>query len=314
MSIITSALPLRFFILIAKTTILCLLLIFVIWLVLVLDWEMFLRAFLRVHPGWWILALAVKGFVLVLRGIRCYLLFLPETRLSLGKSIRYHILGQFGNVIFPAKIGEGAKVVLLKKNSEKSFWQVIFLAIGERLLDAWCIFLVLAFILQQSPFSEIFWAFGIMFGVFAGILTFFFYSPLSTHWLKKIQLSPSVKTTRLLLLTGVIWSGETLGLWFFLKSFHLGNFYQALAVTFFYHLAIAIPNTPGNLGVFEMLYVYAFGLFLMAPEISLSLACVVQISLFMLYLFLGFVVLSYEGIDLKALKQLGKNKQTQIVS
>ncbi|MEK7484365.1 MAG: lysylphosphatidylglycerol synthase transmembrane domain-containing protein [Planctomycetota bacterium] len=305
---------LRILFLIAKTAFFCLFLIFILWILLVLDWDAFFKTFFRINPFWWMGALFIKTLVLGLRGFRCYLLFLPDSKLSLGTSIRYHILSQFGNVIFPAKMGEGAKVFLLKTHSDKSFWQVLFLVIGERILDAWCVFLALAFILQQPPFSNSFQIMGYFFGGIAGILTLFLCSALSTQWIEKLHLPSKLRKKSLLTLTLIIWAGEILGLSFFLNAFHLGNWYQAVAVTFFYHLAIAIPNTPGNIGVFEMVYVYAFGLFLIPPEASLSLACTVQMSLFLLYILLGFLVLSYEGMNVSTLKELGKKKQPQIVS
>lgn len=292
------------------------LVVFLAWLLIVLDWPLFFAFFAEIHFGYWLGGIGMKGLVLVVRGIRVHGLFRAETSLRLEESVRYTILGQFGNVVFPAKMGEGLKVVLFKKKTNRSWLEVLFLLLTERLLDLWCLLWGLALVFQFAPFAETFRPLGWLFSLGAIVLSLIFFCSTRIPCPKKFQLffRQAMEARSLLPISLLIWMGESMGLWFFLKAFELGTLYQAFSITFFYHLAIAVPSTPGNLGIFELIYVYALGLFLVSPELALALSLIVQFSLFALYIGMGAIVIFYEGMTWSSLKEIGKQGQEQFIA
>jgi uncharacterized membrane protein YbhN (UPF0104 family) len=197
--------------------------------------------------------------------------------------------------------------------------RVVFAVLADRLFDLWCILAALSFFLFLPPFSESslkYLAYPCLL-FFVGASLLYFGLPLifgkkwgGESW--KILCAWRFSTPTLVALSLWIWTLEALGLWCFLGALGLGSWYQAFSITFFYHLVIALPNTPGNIGVLELFYVYAFGLFQIPPEQALALSLVVQFSLFLLYVTLGMLVLFYEGWNFSDIKKLGKAGREQI--
>jgi uncharacterized protein (TIRG00374 family) len=183
-------------------------------------------------------------------------------------------LSWFANCVVPAKLGDAYRGYLLKHNGGVSFSRSLGTIFAERLLDMIMLFalLVLAgwdvFGAQLPPATRYIFVVGLLLVVafIAGLAAMRYLSPLIrrlipgrflgiyTHFEEGTlgSLRPGA-LPGLLLLTALIWMGESLRLFFVIEA--MGGLRLGLSAIVFVALASSllttIPATPGGLGLVE---------------------------------------------------------------
>lgn len=86
------------------------------------------------QPSWLAAAVAVFGVAIAVRAVRWWVLF-PAPRPSLTGTTLATLVGYFFNSILPARAGEGARLVALRRTSEVPSGRIAGTIVSERILD-----------------------------------------------------------------------------------------------------------------------------------------------------------------------------------
>jgi glycosyltransferase 2 family protein len=82
-----------------------------------------------------ILSVAVFGLAIAVRGLRWWVLFRPDERPSKRDVNRAMLVGYLFNNILPARAGEAARVIALRRTAVQSYAEIAGTVISERLID-----------------------------------------------------------------------------------------------------------------------------------------------------------------------------------
>lgn len=91
------------------------------------------HALANTKPEWIVLALVLMGSSLVMRSISWQQVLraaLPETRIALAPVTRATMIGVMGSAVFPGRVGEAARIVVLSRRLEGSQRRLIPLVTG----------------------------------------------------------------------------------------------------------------------------------------------------------------------------------------
>lgn len=90
----------------------------------------------KIHPIWIILAILIYNINWFLRGYRWQIILrYMGHKIGLKKSISLTVLGNFANLITPAKIGDFARAFVLKRSNNVDISKGLFSVIVDRILD-----------------------------------------------------------------------------------------------------------------------------------------------------------------------------------
>ena len=236
-----------------------------------------------VRPSLYLLAFAVFYGTFPLRALRWQVLLrnagfpvsrAPGSWASLPALTEYLGLSWFANCVVPAKLGDAYRGYLLKRNGAVSFSRSFGTIFAERLLDMIVLFGLLVgsgwqvFGARMPPATRQIFALGLVLVVLiiAGLGAMRFLSPLIRRAVPRRlhrvytlfeegtlgSLRPSALPL-LLLLTALIWVGESLRLFFVIEA--MGGLSLGLPAIMFVALTSSllttVPATPGGLGLVE---------------------------------------------------------------
>ena len=237
---------------------------------------------LRASNYWWLLpSLAALAASVQLRVVRWRTLFDPARRPPLGAMTKATIIGLFFNSILPARAGEIARIVALKKYAGTSRAEAAATVIVERLFDVSSLIVLLFVVLAWLP--QVSWlkpAAVVAFVSLAAVLALIVFVRLASDrptlpgasLIARIPGLPEETISRLtanvvhglstlgrpsqafaaLGWTFVSWFLLGLSFWFLMIGFDLGlSPLAGLLVVIATGLAFIIPAAPGAVGVFE---------------------------------------------------------------
>jgi hypothetical protein len=302
---------------------LCVSLLFAYVAVRGVDLEEAWRAF-RESEGWWIVpslaALAVGVFV---RVVRWRLLFSPETRPGFGPATGALLIGAFFNNVLPARAGEIARVVALRRMAGTSRLEALGTVIAERIYDVLTLLVLLFIALPLMP--EVTWVRATAVTAIVLTLAVVAFLLALAHWgerpfrfvLRPLSRVPgfSVERTDLgagslirgltagghapsalaaVLLTALSWVVFAISYWFLMLGFHLEvDVFAGLLVLVATNLAMIVPSSPAALGVFEGAAQVALSAFGVDPSVALSYALVLHFLNFAPYVVIGYALLHW---------------------
>ncbi len=255
--------------------------------------------------AWLLPAIAVTAAILVLKGWRWQLLFLPDFRLPYGPVFSALCAGYLVSNVLPARLGELARLVLLAGEQPVSVTRIFSTIVIERVLDVLTLLLIFAGLL---PFLRVELPPEVLRGAQVGILLVLLVavlvvllSPLKGMLLRwahalfgrvRFLDRPAVYTaiehlidgfaalrSRMgLLLVGqsfVAWCGVVFMAWSSAQAVGLhaplGALVLCVVVT---SLGMLLPSTPGYLGVFEYLTTVALLPFGVPKDVAFGFAIV----------------------------------------
>lgn len=282
-------------------------------------------AALKESDLWWLVPATLAMVAgMAARAARWRALFTPATRPPLGAVTHALILGYFFNSILPARAGEAARVVALKRRAATSQSETLGTVVIERGYD---LLAVVALFFAASPWlpdtqwgrnaallagalTLVLGGTAIMLAVFGERPLKLLFKPLSrlpglslqrvesgavnfTRGLAglrdaRVALTASAWTLLAWLLTG-------LSCWFVLIAFHLDLSPMAgLLVTLAIGLAMVLPSPPGALGVLEAAAVLALQGYGVDPSLAFSTALALHAVNLVPFLIVGPLLLSLE--------------------
>ncbi len=307
-----------------------------------------LWAFLKESVLWWLIPGLVIYFIgMLVRSWRWKYLLNPLKKVSTTKLLPIIFIGYMGNNVFPLRMGEILRSLVLKRREDVSISGSLATIVVERIFDA---VVIVGFVLlnlgelsslagmsQLSGLAT--WAvviFVLGLGVF--ILIALFPKPairiihavinkiIPDRWRKSVtQIADkfldglmslrSPKDAAMIFLTSIlIWLLETSLYWSVSKALGLDlNFRQLMLLNGVVNMVLLIPAAPGGLGTFDaagraMLEAYAI-----APEPALGYTLVLRIALWVPVTIVGVILFLREGLEwtMNVDKLQGKTEREQ---
>ena len=308
------------------------------------EWARTIATLRDVDWGWVCLGIGAAVATIVTFAFRWRLLLSRTTDISVQNTFSYIMIGYLTNIIFPLRVGEVARAVLLGKRHGIRASVIFGSVVLERTLDVLTILMVAAgvsFLMDIPPAVRagmiLFAAAGL-----AALLTLLFLARSGSCVLSRIAgfsgFASSVLAERLavfvgrfaeglstlrngrelwsaLCLSAVAWGIAGTGTICYIAAFHLRAPWYAgfflLAVT---NLGSAIPSSPGFIGVYHYLAVMALSVWI--PDRSEALAYAIGthgISM-ITHVSIGCLCLAREGIALQSIGVADQPVQEPTVS
>jgi uncharacterized protein (TIRG00374 family) len=277
---------------------------------------------LRASNYWWLFpAYAALAAAVFVKGLRWRYLFARETRPLTGPVIRSLLIGYFFNNVLPARPGEAAQVVALRRQAGTSLAEGGATAVLARVYDVLCLLVLL---LATAPLlPRVSWLHtAVVLGVVLAsmlvlaIAIFGVWGLRPLHFaLKPLHRLPFLSSDRVehigenlgqglaalqrprlivaaLAWTTLGWLALALSMWFVMRGFHLGlSFVAALLVVIAVNLAQILPSPPSAIGVYEAAVLVALRPYHVSDSRALSYALVVHALNFLPFIVAGLLVL-----------------------
>jgi uncharacterized protein (TIRG00374 family) len=274
---------------------------------------------------WLIPALGAFGLGVAARGLRWRSLFAPGRRPSRGVVMNAMMVGYLYNCILPARAGEAARVVVLRRRSSIAAVEIVGTVVLERVYDVVTI-LVIFFVAEPwLPHVSWFGAAAVAAIVLAALIAAaatvlalygdrpvrLLLRPLSRFaWVSGARLERTIDELihglsglrhGAVALEAFIWS--VIG-WMFSAlcayivslSFHLHlSFACGVVVVVAVGLSMILPSAPGAIGVFEGAALIALKAFGISHSAALPYALVLHVVNLVPYLLVGAALLHYNS-------------------
>ncbi|MDI6851715.1 MAG: lysylphosphatidylglycerol synthase transmembrane domain-containing protein [bacterium] len=256
---------------------------------------------------WPLLVASLTFFIsYYIRGLRWKYLFPEDHEIDVETAVGSFFIGSFGNNIFPARLGDVWRIVLLHQRNGIPKSLVLGATVVERIFDTIAILIcgVVALFSSNLPRFYRYTLFGLFILVVFSIFIAWYLEekyqdkinlPAKLVWvIKNLKLamkplnSPS-KFLKTLAITLFSWAIEVMSFYYFFYAFGVKTSIAFLAlVAFFLNIALSIPSAPSNIGTFEYGFVLAGTLWNYDKSGIFTIALVVH--------FFRFVVRSIPGI------------------
>ncbi len=277
----------------------------------------------RSNPWWIVPSFAVLAVAIAIRALRWQLLFHRETRPPFGATAAATLVGLAVNSLLPLRAGEAARVIALNRRTRTSPVESAATVALERILDVFCLLLILLAALPWLP--EVDWvgaAAGIALALAAVLggaaLLFALYGERPFHaldrllsrlpfghleWVEHVGASlrrglvglrdPVLALTAFVLTAGS-WLLTSVSFWLLTLAFDLdlplASGVLILAVVGF---SVILPAAPGALGVFEAATVVALAAYDISPSEALSYAFTLHAVNLIPYIVAGAVAVRF---------------------
>jgi uncharacterized protein (TIRG00374 family) len=271
---------------------------------------------------WWLLpSLAALAVFVFVRALRWRYLFERATRPPLGAIVTATLLGYFFNNILPARAGEAARIVVLKRQAGTSRAETVSTVVVERAYDVLSLLFLLFISLPWLP--KVSWlrpavglAIALAFALAIAIVVLRIWGDRPLRWaLQPLRrfgpfrseageraaqnlLNGLAGVTRARIAIGAFawttlsWIAAGVSAWLAMLAFKLDLSPMAgLFVMIAIGLAMILPSAPGAVGVFEAATVVALGAYGIPDSPALSYAIVLHAVNFVPYLVVGLIVL-----------------------
>ncbi len=265
--------------------------------------------------------LAALAVTVLIRTVRWQLLFVRDQRPPLGPTASALLIGNFFNIVLPARAGEAARVVALHQRTGASRATALGTAVSERVYDVVALLVILFVAVPFLP--DVTWLrTAVVFAavVFAALVVVVV--ALSV-WgdrpvrglLRPLALLPRVSRERAeaagknlaeglagfrnprvalpaFLVTVVSWLALGVSYWILLAAFDLGlGFGAAMLAVVATNLALVLPSSPAAIGVFEAATQVSLAAYGVSASHALSYAVVLHAVNLFPFLAAGYVVL-----------------------
>ena len=313
--------------------------ILLVWVLSRLNFSEIPSIVAGIHFGWYIAALAVKLTVIVVKGFRWRVVLNYTLGQKCKRVVAAVFIGYFGNAVFPAKLGELARLEVCRRHNPAPFSQVLATLLFERTLD---LAILLCFIAIVLPFASLpGWArdgalpiagitlvlvIGIIFAAQKRVniprwLLPGRYGSRLRLWLDGFLLAFSnglkvVKSPRTTAycsaLTLVGWSLEVGSTYLMLTAFGLSlPWFVPLLLTALVTLGVAVPSAPSGIGTHQLLWMVLLGGYGVAEETAVSISVLIVVSMVCLLSILGSLFVWREGMSLNLARSLSPQKENQ---
>jgi uncharacterized membrane protein YbhN (UPF0104 family) len=250
------------------------------------------HALARMSWRWAAVAALLNLAGVVIDGTRLRIIVSAVGRVKMLHVLQAQLVGIVGNVLFPFKLGEGARAYVLARHHELPTATAVTMVILDRVIDVIILplFVVLASVLLPLPPSVLRYRGWMLMSLGAAVVL-----GVLIGWRLRVRhaagRSPSLVASTLdriivgvtvlghrrrlsaaILVSLVSWTARAAIFWCMLHAFDLDlPVSAAVSVLVVVNLGIAVIATPGNVGTFELATAAALALWGVAPETALSL-------------------------------------------
>ncbi len=214
----------------------------------------------KIHPIWIILAILVYNINWFLRGYRWKIILdSMGHKIGLKESILLTILGNFANLITPAKIGDFIRAFVLKRNNNVDISKGLSSVIIDRILDFFGVgilaYISFTIISKDIPLPE--WVKMLIDNsIYILIIGFIIISIISRFRYPLLESIRTVcgpkKMAVLCCISMILWTFEisTMVILFYALNLDI-NIPLIMSSIMFANLTKALPLTPGGIGTYE---------------------------------------------------------------
>ena len=287
------------------------------------DFEQVWRALQECSYWTLVPALVLIALANVVRAWRWQLQFHEETRPRFGPALSALLIGSFFNNVLPARAGEAAQVLALRRSSQASVSETAATVLLGRAYDVLSVLLLLFVLAPWLPHvtwlsAAVYLAVGLVLGLLLVVVIGHRWRSVALRWLVRIPfLSPEQaqsagaglwrglislrhpkKAAIALGLTTLSWVLFGISNWFVLEGFSLGlSPLAGILISIALSLAMVIPSAPAAVGVFEAAVLVALKPYGVPKAEALSAGLVIHALNLFPYVVAGIVCLRLETKD-----------------
>ena len=282
------------------------------------------RNALRDAELWWVVpSLAVLSVGVLVRALRWQYLFHAQTRPEYGPLLSATLVGLAVNSLLPFRAGEAARIVAVRRRAGTSSVETLATVALERVLDVFCLLLILLLALPWLP--EVEWvgfvaavalALAVLLGGAAVLFAVWGDRPfhaleravarlpfVKVEWLENAGANlarglVALREPRLALgarvLTTVSWGFVSVSFWLLTPAFDLDlPVVAGVLILAAVGFSVALPAAPSGIGVFEAATVVALDAYEVPASDALSYAVVLHAANFFPYLLAGGIAVRF---------------------
>lgn len=294
-----------------------------VWVFHGVDRDHFFEQLARLDWKFVALAIVFDLSIYLCGGWRWSVLLRPIGKVEYWRAVQSIYIGLFANEVLPLRTGEVIRCYLLAYWNHIPLTHAISSAAIERVLDG--IWLVLAFLITsmliELPGYLVDGAqlLGVLLVVLVGVLIAIAYWKHHAHafvsnsrWVAALQrlidglhaMGNARTMFGALGISAVYLVLQVFSVYWLMVGYNLGlSFWAASAVLIITRLGTAVPNTPGNVGSFQVFCVLALGLFDVDKSTAAGFSLVLFLTLTLPLLIGGFVAVALTGLKLGDLRR-----------
>jgi glycosyltransferase 2 family protein len=269
------------------------------------------RALAAMSWRWAAIAAVVNLIGIVIDAARLRVIVRAVGRLTMGNALRAQLMGIVGNVLFPFKLGEGARAFVLTQRHQLPIATALAMVVLDRVIDALVLplFVIVASVVLPLPASVLRFRTWMMLALSAATALGIVIGRRLAHRHAAGTVPDAVGGTLDRIVAGMTvlghrrriaatiaaslasWIARALILWCMFRAFGLPlPVSAAVSVLVIVNLGIAVVATPGNLGTFELATAAALALWGVPSETALSVGITTHVVEIVPPVFIGLLV------------------------
>ncbi len=303
------------------------------WVLINTHWHELGYSVRHLHWGWVSLAAVSGVLVFVLQGWRWGLVLTPVSPVPLWDSSRAVYVGLFANEVLPFRAGEIIRCFLLGRWTDIPVSVTLASALIERIFDGFWLIACLVLSIHYTPHVHPFiYRAGIFLAVLVFVCTVFL--GVAMYW-KEQTLNAVINTSWLawaeVLIRDLHQIGHSRYLYFawmvscpflllqvlpiyaMLRAFRPLSgmpWSVAFVLMVFLRLSSAVPQAPGNIGLFQIVAARTLSLFAVGKGLSINFGNVLWAASTLPILIVGLFAVGLSGIDMGQLHRQARGHKT----
>jgi uncharacterized protein (TIRG00374 family) len=308
-------------------------LVFLVLAVKGVDFRQAWNAVKTMDPVSTILAIGVSIATLLAKAARWQVIYAPRRKISLGRSFSILMIGLWANAFLPLRVGEILRAFLLGEVESDSKTYALGTIFLEKLADLVMLAITLAVVFTQLVIPKWVWESWVSTFLVVGVLLAMVWVLVNYHqpiinllkivlvkigprWQAKIVAITTEGMSSLQMLKEprqvVAITGWSIGIWFLsiynfvvlFNAFDLGlSFWVAAFIVIILQLGVAIPSSPGKIGVFHYLVIIGLSIVGIPKDIGLTVGVVSHLMIYAPIALLGLFYLGHENLAWRSIRQ-----------
>ncbi len=280
-----------------------------------------------------IFAILVSIATLMAKAARWQVIYAPRRKLSFQRSFSILMIGLWANAFLPLRVGEILRAFLLGEVEQESKTFALGTIFLEKLADLVMLAIALAILLTQLVIPKWVWESWVSTFLVVGVLIAAVWALVVYHQpllnLLKIILSKLMPRwqNRIIAITNegmnslqmlkqpkqvfaisvwsiIIWFLSVYNFSVLFTAFGLDlSFWVAIFIVIVLQLGVAIPSSPGKIGVFHYLVVIGLSIFGIPKDIGLTVGVVSHLMIYAPIALLGLFYLWHENLAWRSIRQ-----------
>jgi glycosyltransferase 2 family protein len=308
-------------------------LVFLILAIKGVDFGQAWAAVKTMDPLLTVFAITVSIATLLAKAARWQVIYAPRRKLSFHRSFSILMIGLWANAFLPLRVGEILRAFLLGEVEQESKTYALGTIFLEKVADLVMLATALAILLTQLVIPKWVWeswvsTFLVVGALLAAVWALVIYrqpilnllkiilSKLIPRWQNKIitiinegmnslqMLKEPKQVAAITIWTIIIWFLSVYNFSVLFKAFDLDlTFWVAMFIVIVLQLGVAIPSSPGKIGVFHYLVIIGLSIFGIPKDVALTVGVVSHLMIYAPIALLGLFYLWHENLAWRSISQ-----------